>query len=387
MTPRNNHRQPEGDVNPITASPDDSPAGLRSRPENTHFRKAVDEMEGYTPGEQPKRVGGWIKLNTNENPYPPSPKVSEALASFAAGCLRLYPDPECREVRGFLAELHGVGIDNIIAGNGSDDILTMVMRSFVSEAGVCACPDPTYSLYPVLASIQGARCEPIPLEPDFSFPANFAEKASGASLVLIPRPNAPTGTAFDKLALENFRRDFRGVVLIDEAYADFADDDCLDLAVKYPNVIVSRTLSKSYSLAGARFGYAVASEELISGMMKVKDSYNVNALTQAAALAALKDRAYFEETVAKIRATRKQLVKELLGMGFEVAASSANFVFAQPPDGDAGRLYAALKEKGILVRWFSSSAATQSRVRITVGTDDEISALLSAIRQLVVAGT
>jgi histidinol-phosphate aminotransferase len=350
------------------------------RPTNL-FRKAIDDMSGYAPGEQPKRIGGWIKLNTNENPYPPSPAVFDILSGFDAASLRLYPDPECREVRGFLSELHGVSTANLIAGNGSDDILTMALRSFVSEGGSVACPEPSYSLYPVLAAIQGASCRRIPLGDDFSFPANFADEAEGASLALIPNPNAPTGVFFDKNALRDFCREFRGVVLIDEAYADFADENCLDFVSDFDNVIVSRTLSKSYSLAGARFGYAVASEDVIAGMMKVKDSYNVNAMTQRVALAALEDRSHFEETVSRIRSTRKRLIRKLRDLGFSVPESSANFVFAEPPDRDGEGLYKALKERGVLVRWFSA-ANVSSRIRITVGTEDEMSALVAALENI-----
>ena len=345
---------------------------------DSFFRKAIDEMSGYAPGEQPERNGGWIKLNTNENPYPPSPAVVEALKSFATDSLRLYPDPECREIREFLAELHGVKSENIIAGNGSDDILTIAVRSFVPDGGLTACPEPSYSLYPVLSGIQGAECLRIEIDDDFSLPTDFARRAKGASLLLIPNPNAPTGNAFSKDALEQVCREFRGVVLIDEAYADFADGDCIDLIERHPNVIVSRTLSKSYSLAGARFGYAVASKDIVAGLMKVKDSYNVNALTQCVALAALRDRTYFANTVEKIRATRRQLSDSLRDLGFNVPHSSANFVFAKPPGGRGKALYLALKERGILVRWFSGDRVS-SRIRITVGTDEEMSELLDAI--------
>jgi histidinol-phosphate aminotransferase len=339
-------------------------------------------MSGYTPGEQPKRIGGWIKLNTNENPYPPSPAVTKALKSFDIEKLRLYPDPDCRKIREFLAELHGVGIENVIAGNGSDDILTMAVRSFVAEGGVAAAPDPSYSLYPVLSKIQGAECLGIPLLDNFSLPANFVEQSSEATLALIPRPNAPTGTAFAKQTLHHICCEFRGVVLIDEAYADFANDDCVEFASEYRNVIVSRTLSKSYSLAGARFGYAIASKEIIEGMMKVKDSYNVNAMTQCVALAALKDQTYFKETVEKIKTTKKMLAIKLEAMGFNVADSSANFLFVRPPDGDGQGLYNSLKKRGVLTRWFDGDNRLSSRIRITIGTDEEIKILLREIKEI-----
>ncbi len=237
----------------------------------SYFRLDIDEMNGYTPGEQPKMLN-LIKLNTNENPYPPSPKVIEAIRNFELNHLRLYPDPMCDGIRDVVAGLHGVNRENVIAGNGSDDILTMAIRCFTDGERVAACFDPTYSLYNVLARMQGAKCIKIRLKRDFSLPTNAAKKADGANLLLIARPNSPTGSSYPLEQVANICEKFDGIVLIDEAYADFAGDNCADFVKTFDNVIISRTMSKSYSLAGIRFGYALASAEIIEGMMKVNES-------------------------------------------------------------------------------------------------------------------
>lgn len=346
------------------------------------FRRNIEAMKGYVPGEQPRNADSVVKLNTNENPYPPSQAVSEALAAFDVAALRLYPDPDCRAFREAAAAVHGVSPENIIVGNGSDDILTIATRCFVPEGGLIAKLSPSYTLYRTLASIQGAACLEIPLDDDFSLPSDTAESADGASLFFLPRPNAPTGTAFDKDAVGDLCERFDGVVLIDEAYAAFAEDDCLDLPFEYPNVVVSRTLSKSHSLAGIRLGYAVASKEMVAGMTKVKDSYNVNALTQTLAVAAMRDAKCLAENVGRIRAGRAALSADLEKMGFAVADSAANFILASPPDGDGEALYESLKAEGILVRWFDEERVRRF-VRITVGTEEEIEVLLSALRRII----
>jgi len=345
----------------------------------SYFRKVIDKIAGYTPGEQPQRIGGWIKLNTNENPYPPAPGVGKLLRELDPGILRLYPDPVCRELRKLTAHLNGLHLDNVIIGNGSDDILTIAMRAFVSEDEFAACPEPSYSLYPVLSHIQGADCKKIPLNEDFSLPDNFVAQAEDAKLLLIPRPNAPTGTAFSMEKMRQVCRDFDGIVLIDEAYGDFAEETCESFVHEFQNVIVSRSLSKSYSLAGIRLGYAMASHHMIAGMMKVKDSYNVNALSQRIALAALEDQEYFKANLEKIRATRVRLTAALEELGFKVEPSQANFIFAVPPDGNGEKLYLGLKEQGILVRYFAGPV-TGRYVRITVGTDEETDKLLDALK-------
>jgi len=345
----------------------------------SYFRKVVDDMSGYTPGEQPQRIGGWIKLNTNENPYLPSPEVAKLLQKVNPASLRLYPDPISCELRKFIAHLNGLRRDNVIIGNGSDDILTIAMRCFVSEDEFAACPEPSYSLYPVLSQIQGADCLMIPLNSNFSMPDDFVEQAGQAKMLMIPRPNAPTGTAFEMGKMRAICRNFDGIVLIDEAYADFADDSCIEFVHEFSNVIVSRTFSKSYSLAGIRVGYAMASHRIIAGMLKVKDSYNINTLSQKIALTALQDQNYFKQNIVKIRKTRRRVTFALNKAGFEVVPSQANFVFVSPPDRNGEQLYLDLKEKGILVRWFAGPV-TGRYIRITIGTDKETDKLLEAIQ-------
>lgn len=347
----------------------------------TFFRKVIEDMNGYAPGEQPQRVGGWIKLNTNENPYPPSPTISKFLKGFDDDILRFYPSAMACEFTKCAADLNGVQIDNIITGNGSDDILTIAIRSFVSENDSIACPEPSYSLYPILAQLQGASCTKIALNDDFSLPDDFVKQAGNAKLLLIPRPNAPTGTLFAKEKMQSICENFNGIVLIDEAYADFADDSCVDFVNKFDNVIVSRTLSKSYSLAGIRVGYAVSSSSIIDGMMKVKDSYNINALSQNIALLALKDQDYFNENIRKICETRKKTSTALKELGFQVIPSAANFLLASPQDNDGEKLYKQLKENGILVRWFAGDDISKF-IRISIGTDKDMDTLLDLIAKL-----
>ncbi len=346
----------------------------------SYFRQDIDEMYGYTPGEQPKMLN-LIKLNTNENPYPPSPKVIEAIRTFELNHLRLYPDPMCDGIRDVIAELHGVNRENVIAGNGSDDILTMTIRCFTDGERVAACFDPTYSLYNVLARMQGAKCIRIRLKRDFSLPTNAVKKADGANLLLIARPNSPTGCSYPREQVANICEKFDGIVLIDEAYADFACDNCADFVKRFENVIISRTMSKSYSLAGIRFGYALASAKIIEGMMKVKDSYNVSMLTQAAVKAALQDREYLAETVAKILSTRKRLVKKLEALGFEIVESDANFVFAAPPDKEGKNFFDVLRDNQIVTRYFPGKT-TGKYVRISIGTDEQINKLLEVAKKL-----
>ncbi len=341
------------------------------------FRESISAMSGYTPGEQPKDRP-FIKLNTNENPYPPSAAVKAAIAALDLDRLNRYPRPTADGVRDAIGELYDVSRNWVLAGNGSDDILTIVMRCFVDQGGLIAYPDPTYSLYPVLAAIQGAGTVEIPLESDFSLPRNLLKKAAGASLLFLARPNAPTGVAYPLAAVERLCEEFDGIVLIDEAYADFAEDNCIGLALKYDNVIVSRTLSKSYSLAGVRFGYALANPELIAGMLKVKDSYNVNAVTQVVAEAAIRDQEAMLRTVALIKTTRERVAKRLAQLGFGICPSAANFLFVKPPAPLAAAAYVeALREADILVRYFSYPR-TRDHARITIGTDAEMDRLIAA---------
>ncbi len=343
------------------------------------FRPEIDALEGYTPGEQPK-LPHLIKLNTNENPYPPSPRVAAALAEFPVQQLRRYPDPLATELRSAIAELHGVIPEQVIAGNGSDDILTMVTRAFTDPWHAIVTPDPTYSLYPVLARMQCAPVRRIPLTPEtFELPPDLESFLEGANLLILARPNAPTGNAFPLEQIERICRNFPGVVLIDEAYADFADDNALELARSRNNVLVSRTFSKSYALAGLRLGYAVGDARLIEGLFKLKDSYNLDALTQALGLAAFRDREYLASTVARVRATREQLAAAYRELGFQVVPSQTNFLFVRPPDRDGRGYFQRLREQAVIVRYFPA-APTRDYVRVTIGTPEETERLLELTR-------
>ncbi len=347
----------------------------------SYFRPAIDAMDGYTPGEQPK-MADLVKLNTNENPYPPSPAVLGALETFDATQLRRYPDPMADALCEAIAARHGVTRDMVIAGNGSDDILTMVFRAFAAPDLPVAFLDPTYSLYKVLAAMQEAPVKPIALDAgrDFALPGDFPARAAGANLLIVTRPNAPTGNSFPLEAMRSTAAEFRGVVMFDEAYADFAEDNCMALAAEFPNVIVSRTASKSFSLAGLRFGYAVAHPEIIAGLNKLKDSYNLDMLTQTLARAAVRDTGYLAVTAAKIRESREFLSAELRHLGFHVVPSQANFIFAAVPDGDGARAFRFLRERALIVRYFPGPV-TGTYLRITVGTPEQNRRLLAALRE------
>jgi histidinol-phosphate aminotransferase len=343
------------------------------------IRSTVRALEGYVPGEQPAPGARVVKLNTNENPYPPSPRVLEAIRAVPAAALQRYPQPMADAFRATAARVLGVPHDAVLAGNGSDDILTIATRTFLAPGDTLACPEPTYSLYPVLARLQDARIVAVPWGPGWSVPQG-ALVATGARAIYLANPNAPSGTAVPAAAVEALARAFDGLLLVDEAYADFADGHCLDLALRLPNVVVSRTLSKAYALAGVRFGFAVAHPTVIAEMAKVKDSYNCDALSIAAATAALDDQAYARGTWAKIRAERARLSRSLEALGWSVLPSQANFVLATVPGGRerAAALKEELKARGILVRYFDAPGLAD-KLRITVGTPEDTDALLGAL--------
>ncbi len=345
----------------------------------SYFRPEIDRMAGYVPGEQPK-LTRLVKLNTNENAYPPSPKLQAILAGFDLDRLRRYPDPNADALREAIARRWGVKVDQVIAGNGSDDILTMVFRAFTAPDKPLACTEPTYSLYPVLAAMQGAPVKKIALDPvTFALPDDFLKQAAGANLLVIARPNAPTGNSFPLDSIKRICDRFDGIVLIDEAYADFAADNCAALVNGRDNVIVCRTFSKSYSLAGLRLGYAVSSPQIIEGLFKLKDSYNLDALTQALGLAAYEDVEYFAGNVAKIKATREATAAELGNLGFAVIGSETNFLFASPPGGDGETYFRYLRERAIIVRYFPGEV-TGKFVRITIGTPEQMAEFLTVTR-------
>ena len=334
--------------------------------------KSVTRLEAYTPGEQPKSKSA-IKLNTNENPYPPSPKCAKVLASFDLDRLRRYPDPVFTALRQEIAKLAGTKAENVFVGNGSDEILSLAAKAFVENDETIASLNPSYSLYKTLAAIRDVQWAGTPVGGKISIPVS-------ASLFLWTNPNAPTGEFAEPQAIARFARRFPGVVIVDEAYADFATANCMDLATAQGNrnIIVMRTFSKSYSLAGLRVGFCVGPADLIEALYKIKDSYNVDAIAQAIALAALKDRVYHKKTVAKVIRTRGRFTKELEKRGWNVIPSEANFVFAKPPKADAAAVFAALKKKNIFVRYFPGEL-TGGRLRITIGTDGEMARLLKAL--------
>jgi len=346
------------------------------------IRESVERMTGYVPGEQPKG-GDIIKLNTNENPYPPSPKVAEALQRIDIDSLRKYPDPVSLPLRERVAQMHGCGVDNVFVGNGSDEILALCTRAFVENEGSVGYFDPSYSLYPVLSDIRDVCKCAVPLDSDFGWqrPADDL-----CSLFFLTNPNAPTSMLFAKSDVEGFCAGFKGVVLIDEAYVDFSSENCMDLALKYENVLVMRTFSKSYSLAALRVGYIVGHSQLIEALIKIKDSYNLDGVAQALALAALNDVDYMRANAERIIATRESLAAELRDAGFMVCPSESNFLWVRPPrEISAADLFEKLKDKGILIRYFSD-AGINEYVRITVGTDAEVSALLQAVRLIIESG-
>ena len=341
----------------------------------SYFRPEIDALAGYTPGEQPK-LQRLVKLNTNENPYPPSPKAMEAIRNLSADALRRYPDPAADALCKAVAARYGVDRNQVIAGNGSDDILTMVFRAFTAPDKPVAVLEPSYSLYPVLAAMQGAPVIRIPLVGDnFALPEDILEQAKDANFLAIVRPNAPTGTQFPKEAMRKICAGFDGIVMIDEAYADFASDNCMDLVREFPNLVVSRTFSKSYSFAGMRLGYAVSSPEVIYGLGKLKDSYNVDAVAQAAGLASFEDTEYFGWTRDAICRDREQLRNDLQELGFKIVPSEANFLFAAPPDGDGEGCFRYLRENAVIVRYFPGPV-TGAYVRITIGTPEQNAELL-----------
>ena len=344
-----------------------------------HVRPAVRAMSGYTPGEQP-RGGDFVKLNTNENPYPPSPRALEAIrAALTGDRLRKYPDPLGTSFRQIAGRVLGVDPDGILIGNGSDDILTIVTRAFVPEGGLIASPTPSYLLYRTLAEIQGARYQAVPFTRTWQLPSPWP--AAEADLTIIPNPNSPSGTAVVISELERLAGQLAGPLLIDEAYVDFAESHALRL-VRKASVIVARSLSKSYSLAGVRFGYAVADPAVVAELVKVKDSYNCDVLSLAAAEAALEDQQYLRETRAKILATRARLAQALTRLGFEVCPSHANFVWCRRAVLPVRPIYEELKRRMILVRYMTYEGYGDG-LRITVGTDAEVDQLLGQMRELV----
>jgi histidinol-phosphate aminotransferase len=344
------------------------------------LRPSIRAMAGYVPGEQPRADAPLIKLNTNENPNPPSPRVLDAIRqTLTSDRLRKYPDPLGTTFRQVAARLHGVDPDSILIGNGSDDILTIVTRAFVPEGGLVVSPTPSYLLYRTLAEIQGARFRTVPYTEDWMLPQRWP--LPEANLTFVASPNSPSGTTTAGAELERLAAELSGPLVVDEAYVDFAESSALHLS-RRPNVLVTRSLSKSYSLAGIRFGYAVADPALVRELVKVKDSYNCDVLSLAAAAAALEDQDYLRQTRARILATRARLSAELTQLGFAVCPSQANFLWCRRSDRPVQPIYAELKQRGILIRYMTY-ADYGDGLRISIGSDAEINRLLEELRRMV----
>jgi histidinol-phosphate aminotransferase len=360
-------------------------------------RPLVRALHAYVPGEQPK-IRALIKLNTNENPYPPSPKVIAAVKRAVDGRLRLYPNPAADRLRRKLSRLHGCAVENLVVGNGSDELLEMAVRAFVepkavSVSGASAAHrstvqyfTPSYSLYPVLSDIHGAAGNPVALRPDFSLPSVAELRRGGrwnfrAALTFITTPNAPTGRGYVTEELEALCRAQRGVVVLDETYVDFAEEHALALALRHPHVIVARTFSKAYSLCFQRVGYAIGSPDLIDALHKIRDSYNVNGLGQVAAEATLDDLGYYRRNFQRVKATRQRVAQELIRLGFEVCPSQTNFLFVRPPRFAARTWLERLRARRILVRWFSHPKV-RDRLRISIGAEAEMDVLLRAVKAM-----
>jgi histidinol-phosphate aminotransferase len=355
----------------------------------SYERDNIRRMSGYTWGEQPED-GQTIKLNTNENPYPPSPRVQEALAGLSADVLRVYPRPTADPLRQRLAELHGLGRDHVVVTHGGDEGLRLAITTFVDPGATFAMAEPSYSLYRVLADVQDARVLVLPLGDDWQPPADAAARLNeaGARLTCLVNPHAPSGALTGADAVAALARRLDGVLLMDEAYVDFVDPerghDLTALVHELPNLLLLRTFSKGYSLAGLRLGYLLGDPELIRPILtKTRDSYNVDAISQALGEAAVGDRAYAAATWAQVRADRARLAEALARLGLGVAPSQTNFLLAQVPAGarrDARELYEYLKTRGILVRYFAVPGLSD-RLRITVGTADQNQRLVAALEE------
>ena len=387
-------------------------------PSESLVRPIVRRLHAYVPGEQPK-IRGLIKLNTNENPYGPSPEVLEALREATNGRLRLYPNPTAERLRERLAKFHRCGAENIVVGNGSDELLAMATRAFVEPlTGLTAYAlqtaagrgvsgkarehravrealtpsryvvqffQPSYSLYPVLAAIHGARPKPVALAKDFSLPSleELALKHWDfhAALTFVTTPNAPSGLGYSREALEELCRAQHGVVVLDEAYVDFARESALELALKYPHVLIARTFSKGYSLCALRVGYFIGHPELIAALQRIRDSYNVNALGQVAAEATLDSIVYYRDNFRRIIESREWLSGALRELGFDVCPSQTNFIFARPPRFSAEKWLHALRDRKILVRWFGAPDV-RDYLRVTIGSEPEVRALARAAKAI-----
>ena len=341
------------------------------------FSKTFELIAGYQPGEQPQD-GQYIKLNTNENPYPPSPLVVETLMeNLTKHRLSYYPSPLCDELREQASAVYGYPSDWILVGNGSDELLSIVFRAFLGKGDWVLYPYPTYTLYRVLALLQEANFGEIPFEKDYSIPKKVL--TGQAQLKIVCNPNSPTGTFLSTMIIENLIKNSSCPVIVDEAYVDFAYDNALSLLKRFPNLIILRTLSKSFSLAGIRVGFLIAQPEMIQGLLKVKDSYNVNWFSQKAAMAALRDLHYMRNNVERIKQTRKEFSQAMSKLGYEVLPSEANFVMVRKPGENLESEYLYLKKNHILVRYFTE---WPDSMRISIGTDSNMQLIIQILKNM-----
>jgi histidinol-phosphate aminotransferase len=346
----------------------------------TRLRRTIAEMAGYVPGFQPRDDQTYIKLNTNENPYPPSPKVAAAIRAELGehgDSLRQYPDAASRRARQAAAELYGFDADWLIMANGSDELLNNLIRACANEGDEVAFIQPSYSYYGTLIDIQGAKVRNFELTADFKI-ADFPPRYTG-KLFFLTNPNAPLGITFSHSEISDIANRCDGILVVDEAYADFASETALPLVKQHPNLVVTRTFSKSYALAGMRLGLAVAHPQIVAALDKIRDHYHLDRLALVAAEAALRDQDYLKQRVSEICATREWFIAQLRDLGFSVIQSQANFVFASPADGDGQRVYDTLKQHKILVRHFSDPLLKHG-VRISIGTRQQMEQTLEVLR-------
>lgn len=343
----------------------------------------VHKLTPYVPGEQPK-IQNLVKLNTNENPYGPSPKVIAALQAVANDSLRLYPDPDSSKLKAAIADYYGLKANQVFVGNGSDEVLAHVFAALLKHEKPLLFPDITYSFYPVYCGLYGIDFETVPLNERFEIDLNDYAKPNGG--IIFPNPNAPTGIPLGVEAIESLLKiNTESVVVVDEAYVDFGTESTVSLIDRYPNLLVVQTLSKARSLAGLRVGFAMGNKDLIEALIRVKDSFNsypIDRFAEAGAIAALEDKAYFEETRQKVIASRAALVLALRATGFEVLPSGANFIFARHPQHDAVVLAQKLREQSIIVRHFRQPARISQFLRITIGDETQTEQLIAALKTI-----
>lgn len=348
------------------------------------WSQVVHDLTPYVPGEQPK-LPNLIKLNTNENPYGPSPKVLEALRAEATDSLRLYPDPDSVKLKAAIAEFHGLTSAQVFVGNGSDEVLAHTFQALLKHDAALLFPDITYSFYPVYCGLYGIKYETVPLTESFEIRIDDYQQPNGG--IIFPNPNAPTGRLLALAEIERLLKvNTDSVVVVDEAYIDFGGESAVVLVNRYPQLLVIHTLSKARSLAGLRVGYAVGHPDLIDALQRVKGSFNsypLDRFAQAGAVAAMQDRAYFEDTRQKVITTRTKLISDLEALDFSVLPSGANFIFARHVSRDGAELTAQLRERSIIVRHFKTPARIAPFLRITIGTEHQCRALAEALREIV----